>query len=318
MTRFCVGDIERALFEAYPATDALSEDRFGLLVGDRATVVTKVAIALDQSVPMVEAAAAQGCNLLVAHHPGFFLVPPDSFLEAPSAVTANGAVVYRAARRDIALLALHTNLDCAPSAAEMLLEPVGFEYAAPLKANGAGSLGQIARPANGREAVTLEELAGAYQQAFGAVAKVWGDPAKSLSTIAACSGGASEVVSEVVQAGVDCFVTGELRHHEAVWLADEDIALIELGHDVSELPYRFELQKALIAAGFPPDDIVILEPSAVWWQPAARRWPDGTKRHQPAAPRHQSDGTERYQSDDTPQPNDPRHLASNSGEGARI
>ncbi|MDR0347207.1 MAG: Nif3-like dinuclear metal center hexameric protein [Coriobacteriales bacterium] len=268
MARFSVGDIEKLLFEAYPATDALSEDRFGLLVGDRATLVTKIAIALDQSVPMVEDAAAQGCNLLVAHHPGFFLVPPDSFLEAPSAVSANGAVVYRAARRDVALLAMHTNLDCAPSAAGMLLEPVGLAFVSPLKANGGGSLGQIARPADGSTSLKLGELARLYQQAFGRVAKVWGDPAKPLSTVAICSGGASEVVPDAVRAGVDCFVTGELRHHEAVWLADEGIALIELGHDVSELPYRFELQKALIAAGVSPSDIVILEPSATWWQVA--------------------------------------------------
>jgi putative NIF3 family GTP cyclohydrolase 1 type 2 len=271
MARFSVGDIERLLFEAYPATNALPEDRFGLLTGDRKTIVTKIALALDQSVPMVDAAASRGCNLLVAHHPGFFLVPPDSFLEAASAVSSSGAVVYRAIRRNVALLALHTNLDCAPSAAEMLLTPVGLEYTAPLRPQGTGSLGQLARPAGGRAFVALEELADAYQRVFGAVDRIWGDPAKPIFTIAVCSGGAGEVVPDVVRAGVDCFVTGELHHHEAVWLADENIALIELGHDISELPYRFELQKTLVASGFSPDDIVILEPSAVWWQPRIAR-----------------------------------------------
>jgi putative NIF3 family GTP cyclohydrolase 1 type 2 len=183
----------------------------------------------------------------------------------------------------VALLALHTNLDCAPSAADMLLAPVGLEYTDPLRPQGTGSLGQLARPAEGRAFVALEELADAYQQAFGAVVRVWGDPAKPIFTIAVCSGGAGEVVPDVVCANVDCFVTGELRHHEAVWLADENIALIELGHDISELPYRFELQKTLVAGGFPSSDIVILEPSATWWHPQIARRPNAP--YQPDDPR---------------------------------
>jgi putative NIF3 family GTP cyclohydrolase 1 type 2 len=272
MARFSVGDIERLLFEAYPATDALAEDRFGLLVGDRAAPVDKLAIALDQSVPMIEAAADAGCGLLLAHHPGFFLVAPDSFLEAPSALTVSGAAVYKAAQRGVALLAMHTNLDCAPSAASMLLSPVGLEYLSPLRPNGAGSLGQVARPADGRESISFEELVVSYRRAFGGVAKAWGDPARALRLVAVCSGGASEVIGDVVKAGVDCFVTGELRHHEAVWLADEGVALIELGHDISELPYRLELRKTLVAAGFSAADIVILDATARWWQPEPRVW----------------------------------------------
>jgi putative NIF3 family GTP cyclohydrolase 1 type 2 len=271
MARFTVGDIEELLFEAYPATDAMPEDRFGLLVGDRARIVTRIAIALDQSVPMVMAAAGMGCNLLVTHHPAF-LMAPDSFLATASAASSSGATVYAAARKDVALLAMHTNLDCAPSAASMLLAPAGLEFIAPLRPNGAGSLGQIARPVSGREFVLLEDLANAYRHSLGGVAKVWGDPAKPLFSVAVCSGGAGEVVGDVIAAGVDCFVTGEVRHHEAVWLADEGIALIELGHDVSELPYRIELQKALVSAGFPPPDITVLEPSARWWQPRPRAW----------------------------------------------
>jgi hypothetical protein len=189
----------------------------------------------------------------------------------------------------------------------MLLESVGLESVAPLKPNGGGSLGWIARPVatgnaaatddaaatndtaapddttapdnapatgdvltdaslEGQNYVELGALAAAYQQSFGRVAKVWGNPAKPLFTVAVCSGGAGEVVPEVVKAGVDCFVTGELRHHEALYLADENIALIELGHDISELPYRLVLRDTLVEAGFPAGDLIVLEPSAAWWQ----------------------------------------------------
>jgi dinuclear metal center YbgI/SA1388 family protein len=305
MGRFSVGDIERLLLAAYPATDALDGDRIGLFVGDRQALVTRVAVALDQSVPMVDAAAAAGCNLLVSHHPPF-MSAPDSFLEAPSPAVANGATIYKAAQKGVALLAMHTNLDCAPSAARMLLEPVGLEYVGPLRAHGSGGsagsdgsstgsaasgsavpttgtptqlagLGQLARPADGREYILLGDLAAAYQRSFGAVAKVWGDRHKPVFKAAACSGGASEVVSEVVAAGVDCFITGEVRHHEALYLMDAGIALIELGHDISELPYREHLRAALLAGGVDAGAIVTLEPSASWWQPD--NWRDIGQQH---------------------------------------
>lgn len=254
------------MYAAFPSTDALEEDRFGLLVGDRRELVTRIAVSLDQSVPMVLAAAAQGCNLLVSHHPAFWFAP-DSFLEAGSAGVSNGACVYKAAQKGVALLSLHTCLDCAPVAADMLLKPVGLTFLAPLRAHGTGGLGQIACPSRDKEYVLLGELARDYKQSFGRVAKVWGDADKPVFKVAVCSGGAGEVVEEAIAAGVDCFVTGELRHHEALYLLDCGVALIELGHDVSELPYRYYLREALVLGGFDAADIVILEPSAVWWQP---------------------------------------------------
>ena len=268
MARFSVGDIEDLLFAAFPASDALDDDRFGLLVGDRKVVVSRIAVSLDQTIPMIEAAAAQGCNLLVSHHPVFWMAP-DSFIEADSAAVSSGAPVLRAAQRCVALLSLHTCLDCAPSTANMLLEPVGFVYASPLRAHGTGSLGQIARLPDSCDFIPLGKLAERYRHSFGGVAKVWGDPDKPVFSVAACSGGAGEVVAEVIAAGVDCFVTGELRHHEALYLSDSNIALIELGHDISELPYRFHLRDALVAGGFPASDIIVLEPSATWWQPVS-------------------------------------------------
>ncbi|MDR1714153.1 MAG: Nif3-like dinuclear metal center hexameric protein [Coriobacteriales bacterium] len=261
--------MERLLFAAYPAADAQPDDRFGLLVGCRSAPVQRAAVALDATVPMIEAAAAAGCQLLVTHHPPYWFAPED-FIASPSAASSGGAAVFAAAAAGVALIAVHTCLDCAPSAAGMLLDPVGLQYVRPLRSD---LLGQLARPAGGCQELSLEELAGAYRDAFGAVAKVWGEPQKRLHTIAVCSGGAGEVIPDVLAAGADCFVTGEVRHHEALYLSDEGIALIELSHDISELPYRQYLRETLIKAGIAADDVVVLSPSACWWAPA------GSARH---------------------------------------
>jgi len=272
MTAFTVGAIEALLFEEYPAAYAVADDRFGLLVGDRRSEVSGIAFALDATVPMIEAAAAAGCNLLVTHHPPFW-VAPRSFLAAASAGSVDGAAVFAAASQGVALLAMHTNVDCSGQAAELLLGAFGYRQEGVLKphlrlADGRQiGLGQLARPSSA-PAPTLRQLAERCQQAFGAPAKVWGDPQRRIELLSVCSGAGGELIPEVIAAHADCYITGELRHHECLYLADEGIALIELGHDRSELPYRQLLAESLRARGVADRlPFVILEPTADWLTP---------------------------------------------------
>jgi putative NIF3 family GTP cyclohydrolase 1 type 2 len=116
-------------------------------------------------------------------------------------------------------------------------------------------------------ALRLAELASRCQQAYGQVAQVWGEPERSIRKVATCSGAGAEVIPQVLQSGADCLITGEVRYHEALALAEAGVALIELGHDISELPYRQYLRAALIDAGFPAKHLVVLGPAASWWHP---------------------------------------------------
>lgn len=261
-----IGDIEQILLRAFPLSLAVPDDRLGLFVGDRTEMVSHVAIALDATVPMIKAAAAQDCNLLVTHHPPFWDAP-KRFTSSASAGSVDGAVVYAAARAGVALMTMHTNVDCAPNAYKLLLNMMELRYVGALRPQAlaqGGALGQLAHPQiNGT--ITLQTLAATCERNFGQLAKVWGSPQKLLWQVAVCSGAGSEVVDDVLSIRPDCFVTGELRHHENVCLADEGIAVIELGHDASELPYRQLLQMTLEHNGVFPLDIVVLEPSASWW-----------------------------------------------------
>lgn len=263
-----VGDIEDMLLKAFPASWAADGDRLGLFTGDRSAPVGKVAVALDSSVATIEAASAAGCDMLVTHHPPFWDAPMR-FTAAESAGLVDGAAVYAAVRRGIALLAMHTNVDCAPAAYNLLLLMLGLEYTGPLQPE-VSRLGQLARPRDGGS-IRLEVFASGCEQAFGRVYSVWGEPEMPLSRLAVCSGGASEVLPAVLKARPDCFVTGELPHHEHIYLADAGIALVELGHDLSELPYRWLLSDALVEAGLSEEQVVVLAPTAAWWTPEGRR-----------------------------------------------
>jgi len=281
-----VRELEQLLFAAFPAADAIPDDRIGLLVGDPQATVQGIAIALDAKVVTVEAAAAQGCSVLVTHHPPFWYPPTAVLKGGPS----ESATIYRAAELGVSVITMHTNLDCAPVAKGILLEPAGFSYTAPLslpketegelitvgrtvstpEAFAATpelfpSMGQLGVP---KEAVTvsLGQLVSSYKEVFGAVAKVWGDPNKAVRCLACCSGGGGFLAQRVINAGADCYVTGEAAYHEALALASADVALIELGHDLSELPHRYYLYNALLSAGIDESALCVLGPTTSWWQ----------------------------------------------------
>jgi putative NIF3 family GTP cyclohydrolase 1 type 2 len=65
-----------------------------------------------------------------------------------------------------------------------------------------------------------------------------GDPAATVSRVAVCGGAGDSLLSEVAAAGVQAYVTSDLRHHPA----DEhrrtsDVALIDVAHWAGEFPW---------------------------------------------------------------------------------
>jgi len=282
-----VYELEQQLFAAFPAEHAQADDRIGLLVGSRHTEVKRIALGLDAKAATIEAAAAQGCNVLVTHHPVYWFAPAPLIKEGPSA----GASMIRAIELEVALINMHTNLDSAPCAREMLLEPAGFSYTAPLSlpseteeelrafgrtieitegdksalSESTAALGQLGRPIDGKP-VCLREVVSRYKKTFGAVAKVWGNPDRAIGLLATCSGGGGILTQRVANTDADCYVTGEVSYHEALELVAAGKTLIELGHDRSELPYRFILYDALLSAGYEESLLHVLGPTASWWQ----------------------------------------------------
>jgi len=117
-----VSDILASIDHAFPAAWAEPWDQVGLLVGDPATVVTGVRVALDPTHAEIAATLALGANVLVTHHP--------AFLESPQTVTAStgtDGIAFAAAAKGISLIAAHTNLDRAPDGAASLPRALGLE-----------------------------------------------------------------------------------------------------------------------------------------------------------------------------------------------
>lgn len=101
-----VGDWLALVEDRYPRRWAAAWDRVGLQVGDPGWPVTRVLVALDVTVPVVEEAAEVAGTLLLAHHPVLFQP-----LAALTPSSAAGRRALAAARAGVAVAAVHTNLD---------------------------------------------------------------------------------------------------------------------------------------------------------------------------------------------------------------
>ena len=69
MTSATVADVVAALEAAYPPQLAESWDQVGLVCGDPADSVSKVAFALDCTLEVAQAAVDTQADMLVVHHP---------------------------------------------------------------------------------------------------------------------------------------------------------------------------------------------------------------------------------------------------------
>lgn len=90
------------------APPALQEnyDNCGLIIGSGSWECKGVLVTLDATEEVVLEAVTQGCNLIVAHHPIIF-----SGLKKLNDAHYVGRAVISAIKNDIAIFAIHTNLD---------------------------------------------------------------------------------------------------------------------------------------------------------------------------------------------------------------
>jgi dinuclear metal center YbgI/SA1388 family protein len=235
-----VADVVGYLDGRYPPAWAEQWDRVGLVVGEPATPVETVLCVVDCVPETVEQAVAARAQLIVAHHP--------LLLRGVSSVAATsyqGRVVHRLIRAGIALFTAHTNADvAAPGVSDALADRLGLGGLRPLRpaegapaggGRGAGRIGELAEP------VSLAGFTAAAARALPWTAwgvRAAGDPDRPVRTVAVCGGAGDGYLPDAAAAGVDAYLTADLRHHPASeYLAAGGPALVDAAHWATERPW---------------------------------------------------------------------------------
>ncbi len=223
-----VADIVSAIDRLAPFGLAEGWDNVGLLVGSEAAPVTRVLVALDARLAVIEEAVARGCDMVVTHHPLVF--PSISRVTVAGAV---GRTIMAAVKADVAVVAAHTNLDAAPDGLnDHLATAIGLDQWRPLQPHpelpetGLGRVGEMTP-------VTVAAVASRVAGALGLTAvQFTGDPGRPVRVAACCTGSGAGLMDVARAAGADVFVTGDLKYHDAD-RADE-LALVAAPHAITE------------------------------------------------------------------------------------
>src|SRR4030042_105515 len=100
---------------------------------------------------------------------------------------------------------------------------------------GLGRIGKLAKP------LSIKQIIGIIKSVTGAKAiGLIGNEKRLVKTAAVCAGSCGKIINSVIAANVDLYVTGELKHHQALAAQEAGLTCICLSHSVSE---RFILDK---------------------------------------------------------------------------
>ncbi len=269
-----IGALELALLKKFPREDAEEWDRIGLLVGDPAELVTRVAVALDPTVQAIRIAHENGANVLVTHHPAFIDVP-IRFSPGVSVTSNPGAIVWAAIENGVALMAFHTSLDVSALAFKMLpgmlnLQPK--QILIPCAHDKHKGYGQVCSVNQGDKPFNLGQLAARCTAVFGRQPRVFGDFDMPLEKVTTWTGSVTpDATRRCLAESVDCLVCGEIKYHDSLQASQAGLGVIELGHDVSELPLARLLGVSVEAAGISKECISLIDQGSNWRYPETMR-----------------------------------------------
>ncbi|MFJ4919435.1 Nif3-like dinuclear metal center hexameric protein [Streptomyces sp. NPDC088725] len=211
-----LSEVLAALDALWPPERAEQWDAVGTVCGDPDASVTRVLFAVDPVQDIADEALKLGADLIVTHHPlylrGTTTVAADTF---------KGRVVHTLIKHGVALHVAHTNADTAdPGVSDALAGALGLRVVRPLVPDptdpsgrrGLGRVCELDRPA------TLRDFAARVARRLPATAqgiRVAGDPDAVIRTVAVSGGSGDGLFGDVRAAGVDVFLTADLRHHPA-------------------------------------------------------------------------------------------------------
>lgn len=219
-----LNDFLAALEAIAPQALALEWDNVGLIVGPDHDEVRSVLVALDCTPVTAREALERGVDLLLTHHPLFF-GGVKRFL--PNDPETAGA--YILARHGVGHVAAHTNLDAAPGGVnDALAAALDLGEAVAYGAAGVGRIGTLPSP------VSLEQFARTVAARLETAVRVCGEGMRLVSRVAVLGGAGGGEAEEAVAAGAEVYVTGECRHHQALYAAQRGLCVIDAGHYETE------------------------------------------------------------------------------------
>lgn len=211
-----INKIIKKIEEFAPPSTAQKWDNSGWQINLGKQEISKVLLALDVTPLTVDEAVKKKCDLILSHHPVFF--DAIKVIDAP--------FIIKAIKNDVQIYSAHTNLDIAQGGvSEYLAEKCGFAEL--------DTAFEFIKYKQFEEEKNFSKLISTLKTVFSLPSvRVVNSKRKTYKSIAFCSGSGAEFIQDLEKIGIDVFITGDLKHHQA--LSANNMTIIDLGHFHSE------------------------------------------------------------------------------------
>ena len=225
-----------------------SWDNAGLQIGLTEAEVSGALLCLDVTEAVVDEAIRRGCNLIVSHHPLLF-----RGLKQVADMNDVQRTVRRAIKEDICVVSMHTNLDNAQDGVNFkIAERLTLPLTPPRKERGETppltpprvergikGMGDEQKPGqwvmltleSPMESRTFVEYVKDRMEAQCAMCNELLH--RPIQKVAICGGAGDFLLDDVIAAGADAFVTGEMHYHQ-YFGHEQEIQICVIGHYESE------------------------------------------------------------------------------------
>jgi dinuclear metal center YbgI/SA1388 family protein len=195
----------------------------GLQVEGRAEV-RRVVCGVTASQALLDEAVRRAADAVLVHH-GWFWKSDDSRITG-----IRRSRMATLMRNDINLFAYHLPLDAHPDLGNNaeLARLAGWRVEGRFAEQ---EIGFIGSPTVGATAATI---AGSLEKLLGRAMMVIGAVDRPVARLAWCSGGAQGMFDEAIQAGADCFVSGEISEQTVHMARESGVPYIAAGHHATE------------------------------------------------------------------------------------
>lgn len=221
-------------------------DNSGLIYGDASWDIKGVLCCLDATESILKEAKMRNCNVVVSHHPIIF----KGLKKIQQRHYVDKAIIY-AIKNDIAIYAIHTNLD------NVLINGVNQKIAgrlelkdlhilapkSPNESIGTGVVGFLDQPFSPSDFLSFTK-----KQLQTSCIRHTVLPVKSIQKVAITGGSGAFWIGTAIASGADAYITADVKYHD-FFEANGEILLCDVGHFESE-QFTIDLLAQLISEKF--------------------------------------------------------------------
>ena len=207
-------------------------DNSGFLIGNIENELKNVLVCLEITPECIEQSKNKDCNLIISHHPLIFSGIKKIDMDF------KGKKILELIKNDISVYSTHTAIDV-NGLNEYIFNKIGFTsegiIVPTIEKYGYGNYQNIEISEKEIVSMLKDKLNLDYVIKYG--------DKKKFKKVGLVTGAGMDFINEVKKLDIDLFITGDIKHHEAMDSVERGVNLIDITHQGSEKYFAKYMKK---------------------------------------------------------------------------